>query len=222
MSFIAVCPHCQAKFAAQDHLAGKNVRCPKCKVPFRIGDFVADAAKKTERHARKRPDKRRSSADDLPVARTAKPKPPPVHKPAPNKPAKTDRSKPAPTPSAKTAATTSSAPPPTAKEPPAQPPPAERPKKRRPEKPIELTPAQIAAWETLPPIILATAQHRPASLTQSQRQVDREVDSMAMIPVSTSSANDDLDLAPTSDGAQPKTYETDRAPFSGAVQAGST
>ncbi|TWT38674.1 MJ0042-type zinc finger domain-containing protein [Blastopirellula retiformator] len=192
MSFIAACPHCQAKFAAQDHLAGKNVRCPKCKEPFRIGDVVSQAEKKAKaaRQQRRVSD---SSQEDLPVAKAAAPKqkspskpkrqapppsatptrswkeiagetptpvpesPAPQSPPAPTKPAEKPAAKPAAAkaPDAKPAAPASSAPRPQAQPAHATP---------SPDQPIVLNPAQLAAWEALPPIILATARHEAVEL----------------------------------------------------------
>ncbi|EAQ77199.1 MJ0042-type zinc finger domain-containing protein [Blastopirellula marina] len=207
MSFIASCPHCQAKFAAQDHLAGKNVRCPKCKVPFRIGDVIGKAQKKT---AAEREQSRKSKSafdEDLPVARPAKP--------APNKPRAAKSSsaqagsgtsgstRPAP-PSPSTTPTrywkeiaqeNQPEPPPV---PVAAPIPAAAPPHVTPppEQPIVLSPTLTAAWESLPPIILATARHKAAALPsapafQSPSDIDREIE--ALTAVKMPAGDDDLD-----------------------------
>ena len=40
---ITQCPNCRAKFKARDDWVGKEVKCPQCKKPFRVAQFVAEA-----------------------------------------------------------------------------------------------------------------------------------------------------------------------------------
>ncbi|MGY8771284.1 MAG: MJ0042-type zinc finger domain-containing protein [Pirellulales bacterium] len=70
MSFQAECPHCSIRFEAKSHLAGKTVRCPQCKEPFKI----------------KPPAGYNSEEELIPVAKVASPKTkktPTKKKPAP-------------------------------------------------------------------------------------------------------------------------------------------
>ncbi|UUO06925.1 hypothetical protein M4951_01110 [Blastopirellula sp. J2-11] len=65
-----------------------------------------------------------------------------------------------------------------------------------PEQPIVLSPTLTAAWESLPPIILATARHQVAALPQtsafqSPSDVDREIEMLTAVKMPAS--NDDLD-----------------------------
>ena len=69
MSFQAECPHCSIRFEAKSHLAGKTVRCPQCKEPFKI---EAPAGSSSE-------------ADIIPVAKVASATPKKKPTPAPKK-----------------------------------------------------------------------------------------------------------------------------------------
>jgi len=59
MTIEAVCP-CGAKFKAKDELAGKRVKCPKCKQPFVVGGQAA---------------KKKPAASSQPAKKTARPQP---------------------------------------------------------------------------------------------------------------------------------------------------
>lgn len=254
MSFIAACPHCQAKFAAQDHLAGKNVRCPKCKVPFRIGDVVSQVKKKKKKPRDKSGSSGSSARDeDLPVARPVQSKPATPAGPAasstpvkPTSPQTKPQTKPQtqakPQPSQppgtqRPAAAKPTAAKPTATAPPAstssirswkeiaqelapEPPPASPAPPEpvavsaaphvtpAPEQAIVLNPTITAAWEALPPIILATARHQAVVLPPFRSAASPE-DAWEE-PIALAAATDDLDLKdpeallrPSSEPAKP-------------------
>ncbi|PQO44082.1 MJ0042-type zinc finger domain-containing protein [Blastopirellula marina] len=252
MSFIAACPHCKAKFAAQDHLVGKNVRCPKCKVPFRIGD-VASGGKKKKRD-KGRTGGKSAHDEDLPIARPAQPKPtPPASAPAasakpltpPSKPASSKPVQPAaakpesplpapqkpkqPKPATAKPAAEKPAPAPArswkeiaqelAPEPPTAPPqPAAVPEPvpvqpthatPPPEQAIVLNPTIKAAWEALPPIILATSRHEAVELPPIRSAATPDEPPEAEL--SAAPAIDDLELKTPDDLLRPQSAAASKA-----------
>lgn len=49
MAIKVLCKHCKTGFKAKDELAGRRVKCPKCKTPITIGQAVAPASPKKKK-----------------------------------------------------------------------------------------------------------------------------------------------------------------------------